>query len=147
MYPTCLCVLSSLPVFGFQKALVNALHDSIQLRSQYPPEFYLSLSFHHLFYNADLKNEVKLTVNRSLCFARFQNYKFRGITPANFTFQALLETVKPKQVMHLVKLLLLEKKIIIIRDNCDDNAVLIESLLALLSPLYFFSQIIASGAT
>jgi len=135
VYPICLCVISSLPVFEFQKALVNALYESIKYDSQYPLEFYLTLSFHHLFYNGDLKNEVKLVTNKNTYFAQYQNYKLKGITPTNFTFQLLIEAIKPRQLLQILKLLLLEKKIILIRDNCDNNAILIESLLVLLSPL------------
>jgi hypothetical protein len=128
-------VISSLPVFEFQRALINALYESIKCDSQYSLEFYLTLSFHHLFYNAELKNEVRLVIGKNTHFAQYQNYKLRGITPTNFTFQSLIEAIKPTQLLQILKLLLLEKKIILIRDSCDDNAVLIESLITLLSPL------------
>lgn len=88
-----------------------------------------------MFYNAELKNEVRLVIGKNTHFAQYQNYKLRGITPTNFTFQSLIEAIKPTQLLQILKLLLLEKKIILIRDSCDDNAVLIESLITLLSPL------------
>lgn len=106
--------------------------------SGYSLEFYLSLVFHHLSYSADLQNEVEVIAENRAPFVRYRNYKAVGLTLPNFTVQGLMENVAPKQIIEIVKLLLLEKKIIIVRDNCGDNALLIESILMLLSPLYRF---------
>jgi len=58
-----------------------------------------------------------------------------GLVLTNYTIQVLLENIKPKDIMMLVKCLLFEKKLILIRNNCNDNALLIEGLLMLFSPL------------
>ena len=107
---------------------------------KYTMEFYLSLLFHHVYYNSDLQNEVELFYRdhhqRRRTFARYRNYKTTGFTLPNFTFEALLSAIKPNRILDLMKFLLLEKKVLLIRDHYADNAVLIESLLMLLSPLY-----------
>lgn len=102
-------------------------------------EFYVSLVFHHLSYSADLQNEVEIISSADTCITlRYRNYKAVGLTLPNFTVQALTGSIRPETILELVKLLLLEKKIILVRDNCSDNALLIETLLMLMSPLYVF---------
>ncbi len=107
---------------------------------KYTVEFYMSLLFHHLYYNSEWQNEVEIFYHDSHShrhtFARYRNYKSSGFTLPNFTFQSLLESVKPNRILELIKYLLLEKKVLLVRDRYADNAVLIESLLSLISPLY-----------
>lgn len=118
---------------------------------KYTMEFYLSLLFHHIYYNSEWQNEVDIYYQdhhkRKKTFLRYRNYKPVGFTLPNFTFQSLLETIKPNRILDLLKCLLLEKKILLIRNNYADNAVLIESLLMLLSPLYILccNFVIAHG--
>lgn len=94
-----------------------------------------------MYYNSEWQNEVEIYYQdhhkHRKTFAHYRNYRDSGFTLPNFTFQPLLDSIKPKRILELVKYLLLEKKIILIRDNYADNAALIESLLMLLSPLYF----------
>ena len=107
---------------------------------KYTVEFYISLLFHHIYYNSEWQNEVEIFYRDSRkhrrTFARYRNYKPTGFTLPNFTFQPLLESIKPNRILELTKFLLLEKKILLVRDQYSDNAVIIESLLMLLSPLY-----------
>jgi len=102
-------------------------------------EFFISLFFSHIYHNPGLQNEVSLTfINHSKSQAssfRFRNYKDNGLTPPNFTFKSLLEKVKPSRILDLFKLLLFEKKIIIVSSEYDENAIIIESLLSLIYPL------------
>ena len=132
-------MISRLPIFDFQKSVLRIIHSvfitSDRASKRYSIEFYLSLAFHHLSYSADLQNEVEVLSENNTSFVRYSNYKAVGLTLPHFTIQGLMENVKPKQIVDIVKLLLLEKKIILIRDNCNDNALLIESILMLLSPL------------
>ena len=106
---------------------------------KYTLEFYISLLFHHVYYNCQLQNEVELYYRdqhrRRKTFVRYRNYSTSGFTLPNFTFEVLLSAIKPNRILELTKFLLLEKKILLIRDHYADNAVLIESLLMLLSPL------------
>jgi len=118
--------------------------DKVQIstKPEYTIEFYLSLLFHYLAYNIDLQNEIAIVykekglLNKGLL--RYRNYSEIGITLPNFTFQTLLESIEPIHIIYLIKLILLERKLIFIRTNCSDNAIIIESLLQLISPLYFF---------
>lgn len=99
-----------------------------------------------MYYNSEWQNEVEIYYSdqhkHRKTFARYRNYKPYGFTLPNFTFQPLLDSVKPNRILELVKCLLLEKKILIIRDNFADNAALIESLLMLLSPLYLLCELL-----
>lgn len=105
---------------------------------EYSAEFYVSLLFHHLSYSAELRNEVEvLSLKTRETFIRYRNYKGVGLTLPNFTAQALLSNVRPRQIVEMLRFLLFERKVIFIRDNCSDSALIIETLLMLLAPLYF----------
>ena len=101
-----------------------------------PMEFYISLIFHHLTLNSDLKSEICYTVQEKKIM-RYRNYKENSFYPSNLSYQCLVEKIKPDCILMLVKLLLLEKKIILVRNDHSDNAIIIESLLSLIFPLYF----------
>lgn len=87
-------------------------------------------------YIADLQNEVMIK-NENLEWVRYRNYKAVGLTFPHLSIKRLIEAIQPKSIIDIIKLLLLEKKIILIRDSCSDNAILFETLLMLISPLYF----------
>ena len=115
-------------------------------QNKYSMEFYLSVLFHHLYYNPQFSNEVEVLYSvpqlqggkqrggRKSMF-RYRNYKDIGFTLPNFTFQILLERLDPYRIMHIFSVLLLERKLLLIHDNYGENALIIESLIALLSPL------------
>ena len=144
-YPVCFCAISRLPIFDFQRYLFTQFCRSLLYKmyeahrdkvKDFTIEFYLTLLFHHLSYSSEIQNEVEVQSIRSReTFIRYRNYKAVGLTLPNFTVQALLENIRPKQIMEIAKLLLLERKVIFVRDNCTDNALIIESLLMLLLPL------------
>lgn len=142
--PTCFCLISGLPLFTLQRTLLESMHSTLTAPGKYTLEFYVSLAFHHLAHNGDLQNEVQVVLNEAPLL-RYRNYKSAGFVLPNFTVQTLLEHVKPKHIMQLVNCLLFEKKLILIRDNCNDNARLIEALLVLLAPLYFHARTVVSG--
>ena len=154
LVPTSFCVISQIPLFDLQRSwLIEVYEAYIAARSgdayksalrntpgkKYTLEFYISLLFHHIYYNSEWQNEVEIFYRDShkhrKTFARYRNYKPVGFTLPNFTFQPLLEAIKPNRILELIKYLLLEKKILLIRSQYSDNAVIIESLLMLLSPL------------
>ena len=145
LIPTTFCLISQLPLFDLQKKCLVKMYESYvnsinsTKKQNLCLEFYISLTFHHLYYNSEWKNEVEIIYNNQhknkRAFLRYRNYKPTGFTLPNFTFKSLLETMKPNRVLELIKYLLLEKKILLVQNHYSDNAVIIESLLTLLSPL------------
>lgn len=111
--------------------------------NKYPIEFYISLIFYHLSYNSCLQNEIEIVFENKLKkpqrLFKYRNYKEVGLTLPNFTVQALIENIEPAHIMELIKLLLLERKVLLISSNCSCNAVIIESILMLLLPLYLLT--------
>lgn len=123
------------------RSLLLALYKAYLKEIKYPIEFYLSLIFYNLSYNSELQNEIEIVYENKSAHKRlfkYRNYKEVGLTLPNFTIQTLMENIASSHIMEIVKLLLLERKIVIIGSNCGFNAILIESLLMLLLPLYCF---------
>ncbi len=163
LVPTSFCLISQLPLFDLHKFVFTPqfadrkwlveIYKAYFARSEektktagteparleYTMEFYLSLLFHYLSYNIDLQNEIVIMYKDRSSSAkgllRYRNYSEIGITLPNFTFQSLLESIEPIHIIYLMKLILLERKIIFVRTDCNDNAVLIESILQLINPL------------
>lgn len=145
LVPVSFCLVSQLPLFDLQKKWLVKVYEAhtaakgFAKGGKYTLEFYISLLFHHVYYNSEWNNEVQVyyrdSFKRKRNFIRYRNYRSVGFTLPNFTFQALLETMKPNRVLELVKYLLLEKKILLVQRNYSENALIIESLIALLSPL------------
>ena len=98
-------------------------------------EFYISIIFHYLYYIADLKDEINITMNGIDPFGTIHSYASTGFTLPNFTIKILMESMEVEQIMNIIRFLLLERKILIVRNRCEDNAILMESILMLLSPL------------
>lgn len=145
----CFCLISSIPMFDFQTAILNAMHSAhlIKENARYTIEFYISLIFHHLSYNPSIQNEITLISDKTTPLAKYYNYKASTITIPNFTFRPLLENIKIEYLIMIIKLLLLEKKVILIRDNSNDNGIVIESIIMLLFPLYILVLSIVNGIT
>lgn len=141
------CIVSQLPLFDLQKKWLIKVYEAYILSTgdqkirmkKYTVEFYISLLFHFMYYNSEWQNEVEIfyrDCDRQLqTFTRYRNYKPIGFTLPNFTFKSLLKTIKPDKILELVKCLLLEKKIILVHKKYSENAIIIESLIMLLSPL------------
>lgn len=131
--------MSSIPVFDFQKAILTAMHAAYTGKERtlrYSLEFYISLIFHHLVCSPSLQSEVALVSDKTAPFARYCNYRAAGLAAPNFSFQSLVESVRADHLVNIVKLLLLEKKVLLVRDSCSENAVIIEAILTLMFPLY-----------
>ena len=96
-------------------------------------EFYISLIFHHLTYSSKIQNEIAFVSDKTTPFARYRNCK--GISIPNFSFQPLLESINADYLLLIIRLLLLERKVILIRDNFNNNAIIIEGILMLIYPL------------
>ncbi|CDW85806.1 UNKNOWN [Stylonychia lemnae] len=68
-------------------------------------------------------------------YFRFRNTKTYGFTLENYSFELLLQCLKPERILFLITALLLERKIILIKENFGDIALIMESLVSLLNPL------------
>jgi hypothetical protein len=72
-------------------------------------------------------------------FVEYYNPSTRPLTETNVSFEFLFKHIPSKQIMELINLLLLERKIIIIWENYGQLGLIIEPLLLLLAPLYAFN--------
>ena len=75
-------------VFTFQEMLLNviySIYESKDKHEKYTIEFYLSLAFHHLFYNPFLQNEIIINSHINSLSIRYRNYKNSGINLENFS--------------------------------------------------------------
>lgn len=106
----------------------------------YTMEFYTSILFHHLSFNPSLNNEIELIYDDKgkgkRRFLRYRNCKDTELTLPNFTFRALITAIKPMHLLEVVNILLFEHKILLIQNDPNSLALIIESLLLLLYPLY-----------
>jgi hypothetical protein len=101
-------------------------------------EFYVSLAFHHLYYNSELHNDIELcfTKPKPIQFLRFRNSKDDPFSPPNHSFRCLLSgNMTSECIIKLLQLMLLEKKMIIISENYGESALMIEALLSLIRPM------------
>jgi len=112
-------------------------HHKCQNFCKYSIEFFLSIFTSYFYYNQDLQCEINIysSKNKNEFNLRFRNYRENGLCAPNFTYNFLLEKVLPKNIIELFKLILLEKKIVIISNDYNNNALIIESLLSLIFPL------------
>jgi hypothetical protein len=67
-------------------------------------------------------------------YFKFRNCKEYGFVLENYSFQLLLK-IPLERILFLFKAIIFEQKIIIVMENYKETAILIESLLSLLSPL------------
>lgn len=148
LVPSSFCLISRLPLFELHKQWLVEVYTACTCRkrkgetnAEYTLEFFVSLLFHYFAYRVNAKNEVALVYeDRSKKLQelmRYRNYSEIGITLPNFTFQLLFEKIEPVCILHLIKVILLERKLIFIESDCANNAIITESLLQLICPLYF----------
>jgi hypothetical protein len=115
-------------------------------------EFYLTVFFKHLYYSEEIEYDIeveqitekksttthkstKKSSNREIMrFFRFRNTKSYGFTLENYSYELLL-SLKPERIMFLITALLLERKIILIKQDFGDIALIMESLVSLMNPL------------
>jgi hypothetical protein len=68
-------------------------------------------------------------------YFRFRNTRNYGFALENYSFELLLQSLKPDKIIFLLTALLLERKIVLIKSNFGDLALIMESLVSLLAPL------------
>ena len=74
-------------------------------------------------------------------------FKFRSIKPfgfqlENYPFDLVLQKLKPSKLIQLFTALLLERKIVLIKDDIGDIALIMQSLITLLNPFQWHFTII-----
>ena len=107
--------------------------------SEYTVEFFISILFHHFSYNRNWRRGIKIIYGKSKRkLKEFGHYWNFGLNDCFFpivSFKLLLESLEANHLTMLLTHLLLEHRIILLRTEYKDNAILIESLLQLLLPL------------
>jgi hypothetical protein len=144
--PFSFCFISQLPFFELHKKWLLEMYEAfIGNTNSYNIEFYISLIFNYFMHNVDSRNEIAISFTDRLI--RYRNYREIGITLPNFTFKALFKSIAPENIMVLIKLILLERKLILIKTDCSKNALIIESLFQLINPLYFYDNTVVNGSS
>lgn len=115
----------------------------------------MTVFFNHIYYCEEVENDIEIEEIREKMtpsavgndkkkktkkriiesFFRYRNTKSYGFTLENYSFELLLQSLKPEKIIFLITALLLERKIVLIKDNFGDIAVIMESLVSLLNPL------------
>jgi len=125
-----------------EKVIDNAIHSFTEnnaYHSRLTIECLLSLVFHHFYFNSTIENEVHViysdqSYNRKL-FIKYRNHKDFGFSLQNSCFELVLKKIRYIDLVSIVEAILQEKKIILIYENYEQNAVIIEALLSLIIPL------------
>lgn len=117
----------------------NATIQVKDLPGQVSIEFMLSLAFSHLVFSRRLNCEVQV-VYSDTAFAwkpllRYRNHRDYGFVLQNFSFELLVKKISPANILRIVCALLLERKVLLLFDNYQQNAVIMESIISLLCPL------------
>lgn len=130
----------------------NGTENSKDLKGKMTIEFMLSLMFSHFCFSNYVNSEVQLVYSDSEFnrqpLLRYRNHKDYGLYLQNFSFELLVKRVSPENILRIVCSLLLERKIILLFQNYQQNAVIMESIISLLSPLYYIlscKRFIANG--
>lgn len=58
-----------------------------------------------------------------------------GFSLENYSFELLIQSLKPDKLTFLITAILMERKILLIKDNFGDIALIMEALVELLAPL------------
>jgi DENN (AEX-3) domain len=101
---------------------------------KYTAEFYLSVLFHHLFFSLDDSVGVIITFNKSP-FMSYRNGLNAPMSLENLSYGVLIQKMPIKNLIELLKLVLLERKIILVSDGNGEIGNLIECVLCLLHPI------------
>ena len=136
-----MCLISESPLFEAHKIILTKLSElviqrisNVKTNEKLSLEFYLSMIFYHLYFRLDQSNEIIIMLNKQPLI-KYINWSDGPISLDNFTYSTLLRKIPFKNILDLIKMLLLERKIIIISDTPGEIAVIIESLLKLIKPL------------
>ena len=67
-------------------------------------------------------------------FFQYRMTKPFGISLENYSFELLLK-LKPEKILFLINALLMERKMVLIKEDFGDIALIMQSLVSLLNPL------------
>jgi hypothetical protein len=73
---------------------------------------------------------------------KFRNIKQYGFHLENYQFELLLKTLKPEKIIMLVTCLLLERKVVLIKNQIGDIALIMQALISLMNPFTWHFTII-----
>jgi hypothetical protein len=103
---------------------------------EHGPEFICQVMFHHIFFSENVQWAISLQFqnNNSLVFRNFyQNNAMFKID--DFDFHLLFDSIGDiDKILRLVRALLLEKKVILIKEDTGDIAIIMQTLMSLLAP-------------
>jgi hypothetical protein len=154
--PKAFCIVSSLPLFELHKYSPGSTYRHFLMklyniykqkgmieakpgRQQLSIEFMLSLLFSHIYFSSKVNSEVQLVHSGNdfewESLLRYRNYKDYGFVLQNFSFELLVKRISPLNILRIVCALLLERKVILLFHNYQQNAVIMESIISLLCPL------------
>ena len=138
--PSALLLISQYPIFDLQKHCIEKIISVSRKENIFTMEFYISLLFHYLSFNPKLKNYVEVVNANSDCKTLFSYCNFNEDSHglSNHCFKVLFERINLKNIIKLLCLMFLERKIILLQDNDSELAIIIECLLELIYPWYFF---------
>ena len=119
-------------------------------------EFYISLMASHLWHSSSYESEIVLerrflkqeessALDSSLVKTQedeevrlplltYVNSRLYGLSLDVFPARVVLEQIKSNSIVTLVNVLLLEKKLILIKEDVGDLAIIIEGLLSFIRP-------------
>ena len=138
--PYALCLISASPIYEIHKTLLKKLGSLLSERiagytnEKYTAEFYLSVMFHHLFLSMDDSIGVIITFNKSP-FVSYRNGMNAPMSLENLSYGMLIQKIPIKNLIELLKLVLLERKIILVGEGSGEIGNIIECILCLLHPI------------
>ncbi len=135
----------------------NATYDLSNLL-----ELYLSVFCKHIYYDPSVTRDIHIVIAEGAqspelpqdtkspqsikrkyeTLLNFRNPKPYGFNLENYRFELLLQTVKPEKIIQLFTALLLERKVVLIKEKIGDIALIMQSLISLLNPFTWHFTII-----
>jgi hypothetical protein len=73
---------------------------------------------------------------------KYRNGQQFGFNLENYRFELLLQSVRPEKIIQLFSALLLERKIVLIKNQIGDIALIMQALISLLNPFQWHFTII-----
>eukprot|EP00826_Nyctotherus_ovalis_P040252 TRINITY_DN3945_c0_g1_i6.p2 TRINITY_DN3945_c0_g1~~TRINITY_DN3945_c0_g1_i6.p2 ORF type:complete len:255 (+),score=38.69 TRINITY_DN3945_c0_g1_i6:135-899(+) len=141
--PKAFCLVSSHPVFETHKYFLIFMFRQLLLNfyknkgSDFATEFLFSFIFHTLPLNIDEKNDLLLIHNSEPddILMRYNVDMKQILHIPNYSFELLIKKICIEDILTLACALMLEKKVVLIFKNYQQNAVIMQSLISLMQPL------------
>jgi len=111
--------------------------NEVTSKDELTMELLLSLVFHYFHFSNQINSEIRFNNSEQLIF-KYRNHTDYGFVLQNFSFELLLKRISPANILRIVCALLLERKVALLFQNYQQNAVIMESIISLISPLYYF---------